>query len=270
MPFRTLNTDEVAQHLNLSGADIERLVKEGGIPCEKRGNRVVFRRADIDAWVSQRILKFSSSRLADYHQKSSRRTRSLLQREALLPELIRPDCIAPAMTAKTKASVVRDLAALADRTGLVCEAAELVASLLAREKLCSTAMPGGVAFLHPRQQQPYLLQSSFLLLGRTIQPIHFGSPDGQPTDLFFLLCCQNDLMHLHALARLCMMVQKTELLAQLRAGPDACTLRECLLRAEQTVIETLGDASGQRPIRRPADQLPPPARGKSMGTRAAD
>jgi excisionase family DNA binding protein len=259
MPFRTFNTDEVAQHLNLTGADIDRLVKDGDIPFEKRGDRVVFRQADIDAWASQRILKFSGSRLAEYHRKSSQRTRKLLQREALLPELIRPDTIALDMTAKTKASVVRDMAALADRTGLVCDAAELVASLLAREKLCSTAMPGGVAFLHPRQPQPYLLQSSFLVLGRTIQPIHFGSPDGQPTDLFFLLCCQNDLLHLHTLARLCMMVQKTGLLAELRAGTDASTLHERLLRAEQTVVETLaarpasGRLDGQHVI------APPPA-----------
>jgi excisionase family DNA binding protein len=247
MPFRTLNTDEVARHLNLTGADIDRLVKAGDIPFEKRGDRVVFREADIEAWASQRILKFSGSRLAEYHRKASQRTRKLL-----LPELIRPDYIAPAMAAKTKASVVRDMARLADRTGQVGDAAELVASLLAREKLCSTAMPGGVAFLHPRQQQPYLFQSSFLMCGRTIQPIHFGSPDGLPTDVFFLLCCQNDLLHLHTLARLCMMVQHTGLLAQLRAGTDASTLHERLLRAEQTVIETLDGTPGQRPIRRPA------------------
>ena len=251
MPFRTLNLDEVAEHLNMTGADIERLVKDGDIPFEKRGDRVVFRQVDIDAWASQRILKFSGSRLAEYHQKTSQRSRKLLQREALLPELIRPDYIAPAMTAKTKASIVRDLAAVADRTGLVCDATELVASLLAREKLCSTAMPGGVAFLHPRQQQPYLLQSSFVVLGRTIQPIHFGSPDGQPTDLFFLLCCQSDFLHLHALARLCMMVQKTDLLTELRAGADASTLHEGLLRAEQTVIAALGGAPGQPPARKP-------------------
>jgi excisionase family DNA binding protein len=245
MPFRTFNTDEVAQYLNLARADIERLVKDRAIPVETRGDRVVFRQRDIDAWASQRILGFSASRLAEYHRKSSQRTRRLLQRETLLPEMVRPEYIAPVMTAKTKASVVRDLAAVADRTGLVCDAAELVASLQAREKLCPTAVPGGVAFLHPRQQQPYLFQSSFLVLGRTIQPIHFGSPDGQPTDLFFLLCCQDDKLHLHTLARLCLMAQKTELLAQLRDAPDAAALHECLLAAEQTVIRNLSGAPGQ-------------------------
>jgi PTS system nitrogen regulatory IIA component len=242
MPFRTLNPEELALRLNLVRADVDRLVKRGDIPFEKRGGRVVFRQTDIDSWASQRILKFTGRGLAEYHEKSSRRTRKLLQRDALLPELIRPEHIAPAMTAKTKASVVRDLVALADRTGLVCDAAELVTSLLEREKLCPTAMPGGVAFVHPRQLQAYVLQSSFLVFGRTIQPIHFGSPDGEPTNLFFLICCQNDMLHLHTLARLCMMIQKTELLAGLRAAATAAALLECMLAAEQSVIAALGVA----------------------------
>jgi excisionase family DNA binding protein len=245
MPFRTLNIDEVAQYLNLGRADIDRLVKDRDIPFELRGNHVVFRRTEVDAWASQRILGLNARRLADYHLKSSQRTRELLRREAILPEMIRPDTIAPAMTAKTKPSVLRDLAALANRTSMVCDTAELVASLQAREKLCPTAVPGGVAFLHPRHQQPYLFLASFLVLGRTLQPVHFGSPDGRPTDLFFLLCCQDDKLHLHTLARLCMMAQKTELLAQLRAAGDAAALHDCLLAAEQSVIANLRSTPDQ-------------------------
>ena len=177
MPHRILNSDEVAQYLHLGRAEIERLVKDREIPFETRGGRVMFRLADIDDWASRRILGFNGVRLAEYHRKSSERTRRLLRRETLLPEMIRPKFITPAMTAKTKASVLRDLAALADRTGWVGDMAELVATLQAREQLCPTAVPGGVAFLHPRSPQPYLFQSSFLVLGRTIQPIHFGSPD---------------------------------------------------------------------------------------------
>jgi len=251
MPFRTLNLPDVAQLLHLTDADIDRLVRDRDIPFERRGGQIVFRLAEIEAWASQRILKFSGKRLAEFHQKSSRRTAKLLQREALLPELIRPDYIDPAMTAKTKASVVREMAALADRTGLVCDPAELIATLVAREKLCSTAMPGGVAFLHPRSPLPYLFEASCLVFGHTIQPIHFGALDGQPTDLFFLLCIQNDVLHLHTLARLCLMVQKTNLLGELRTGADAAALHERLLEAEQVVMASLGGTSGPPPIGRP-------------------
>ena len=233
MPYRFLNVDEVAEYLHLSRADIERLVKDRDIPFESRGDRPVFCQWDIDAWASQRILRASASRLAEYQPKSSQRTRSFLAGGALLPQLLRPEQIDPAMAAKTKASVLRDMAALAARTGWVCDPPELVASLKAREALCSTAVPGGVAFLHPRAQQPYRFAASFLVLGRTVQPIHFGVPDGQPADIFFLLGCQDERLHLQLLARLCLMVQKSDLLMQLRAVPDASTMHKCLVAAAQ-------------------------------------
>jgi len=222
-------------------------VKDRDIPFETRGDRTVFRRHDLDGWASRRILDASAGRLAEYPQPSWPRTCALQPGDLLLPALIRPEQIHPAMTAKTKASVLRELVALAERTGWVCDASDLIASLQAREALCSTAVPGGVAFLHPRAQEPYRFSASFLVLGRTVRPIHYGAPDGRPTDLFFLLCCQDDKLHLHTLARLCLMAQKTELLSQLRAAPDAAALHECLLVAEQSVIENRHGAPGQRP-----------------------
>jgi nitrogen PTS system EIIA component len=235
MPYRYLNLDEAAQHLHLDRADLESLVKDQEIPFEKRGGRIVFSRPDLDAWASQRILGASASRLAEFHKKTSQDSQGLLASDALLPELIRPEQIDPAMKAKTKASVLRDMVALAGRTGLVYDPPELIASLEAREELCSTAVPGGVAFLHPRAQQPYRFAASFLVLGRTVQPIHYGSPDRQPTDLFFLLGCQDDRLHLHILARLCLIAVKTDLLARLRGAADANAMCECLLESEQEV-----------------------------------
>jgi hypothetical protein len=63
----------------------------------------------------------------------------------------------------------------------------------------------------------------------------FGVPDGQPTRLFFLICCQDDGLHLHVLARLCLMAQKTSLLEQLRQAPDAESMHRSILAAETEV-----------------------------------
>ena len=128
--------------------------------------------------------------------------------------MLEAGAIASAMTSKTKASVLRDLVALAEKTGNLCDPKTLLASLEAREELCSTAVPGGFALPHPRSHDPYLFETSFIVVGRPVQEIHFGAPDGQPTHLFFLICCQDDRLHLHTLARLCLIVQKTKLLDQ--------------------------------------------------------
>ena len=112
----------------------------------------------------------------------------------------------------------------------------MLAGLKAREELCSTGLPGGLAILHTRQAEDYLFESLFLVLGRTVQDIPFGAPDGGPTNLFFLIACPDDRLHLHTLARLCMMAQKTDLLMNLRAAPDAPTMYECLIAAENEVL----------------------------------
>ncbi len=236
MPYRTFTIEEVAEYLHLTPADIERLVENQEIPCEERGGRVVFRRQDIDAWASQRILGLQDRSLVEYHQKTSRGTRQVFENEAIMPELIRAEYIEPALAAKTKASVLREMVALADRTGKLNQARDLLESLEAREELCTTALPEGLALLHPRHHDPYMFDASFIVLGRPVQEIHFGAPDGQPTTLFFLVCCQDDRIHLHALARLCLMAQKTALLAELRAAPDAAAMEAHILAAETQVL----------------------------------
>jgi len=250
MPYRTYGLDEVARYLHLSGADIERLVKDKHIPFERHGERLVFRKVDIDSWASQRILGLEGRPLADYHQRSSRGTRQIVPNEAIMPDMIQPGFIEPAMTAKTKASVLRQMVALAEKTGRVCDPQTLLEGLQAREELCSTGIPGGLALLHSRNPESYLFEASFLALGRTIQQIPFGAPDGQPTDLFLLIGCPDDRMHLHTLARLCLMAQKTDLLADLRQVTDADAMCQSILAAEQAVL------ANRKPL---ADSSDPPA-----------
>jgi len=236
MTFRLLDLDGVASYLHLTPADIEQRVKNREIPFEKRGDRVVFRKSEIDAWASQRILGLPGRRLADYHQKSTRHARKMLTPETILPEMLRSGAVASAMTSKTRASVLRDLVALAEKTGNLADSKTLLASLEAREELCSTAVPGGFALPHPRSHEPYLFETSFIVVGRPVQEIHFGAPDGQPTHLFFLLCCQDDRLHLHTLARLCLIALKTKVLDQLRDAPDAGTMRNAIIAAEQEIL----------------------------------
>jgi mannitol/fructose-specific phosphotransferase system IIA component (Ntr-type) len=239
MPHRTLGLSEVVRYLHLNRADVERLVKNRDIPFERHGQRLVFRKVEIDAWASPLILGLEGRRLADYHEQTSRDTRQILPHQAVIPEMIRPEFIDSALPAKTKASVLRELTALAAKTGRVWDAAGLLAGLEAREALCSTGLPGGLALLHTRHPESYLFESVFLALGRTVQPIPFGAPDGRPTDLFFLVACPDDRLHLHALARLCLMAQKTDLLQALRAAADAESMCRSLKAAEETVLKSL-------------------------------
>ena len=236
MPHKTFNLDEVAHYLHLRADEVQRYVQERVIPYEERGGRLVFKRNEIDTWASRRILGATEKRLKTYHRQSSAQ---VAQQHTIVPELMRAEFIDPALASRTKASVIRDMVQLAERTELVNDAADLVRSLEERERLCTTALPGSVALLHPHTHDPYLFSDSFIVFGRAVQPLPFGSPDGSTTDLFFLVCCQNDRLHLHVLARICMMCHHTDLLLNLREASDGPTLYAALLAAEQQVVRQL-------------------------------
>ena len=132
MSYQLLNLEEVARYLHLTDADVERRVKDREIPFEKRGGRVVFSKRDIDAWASQRILGLPEQRLEEYHRKSTHGTREFLPQEAILPEMLELGAVDSAMTSKTKASALRDLVVLAEKTGQLTYPKELLESLETR------------------------------------------------------------------------------------------------------------------------------------------
>ncbi len=239
MTYRALTIEEVADYLHLTKQAVEQLVRAHEIPHTRQGHRVVFQRTEIDAWASRRLLGFSPRDLTDYHQASSAKAHDLSAEHAILPELIQADHIATDLRSKTKHSVIRDLVALAERTGLLNYPDDLLAGIQTREQQCSTALAGGLALLHTTHHEPYLAEDSFIVLGRTVQPVPFGSPDGRTTDLFFLVCAQDERIHLHLLARLCMCAYHTPLLTELREAVDAGSMLTSLLAAEQAVIAAL-------------------------------
>ncbi len=239
MAYQELSLEEVAEYLHVSTQNVEQLVRRKEIPFELRGDRLVFRNDEIDAWASARLLGMPDKQLTDYHKASSTKEHNLSTKHAIMPELIRTSYIEPEMRSKTKNSIIRAMVDLANRTELLNYPDDLRQAIEEREQMCSTALAGGIALLHAKNHVPYLSEDSFVVLGRTIQPVPFGSPDGQTTDLFFLLVSQDERTHLHVLARICMMCYHTSLLIQLRDAPDAQTMMDAILAAEKQVIEEL-------------------------------
>jgi PTS system nitrogen regulatory IIA component len=239
MPHRVFSVQEVAEYLHVSINDIEELVKHKEIPFDQQGGRLVFRQRDIDAWASRRILGLSAEDLTRYHKTSSAKAHDLSAQHAIIPELVKPSFFEPELKAKTKGSVIREMVKLADRTELLNYPDELLTAIQEREQMCSTALGGGIALLHAKHHQPYMSEDSFLVLGRAIQPVPFGSPDGRTTDLFFLLCAQDDRTHLHLLARICMMCYHTSVLMDLRDADSAESMAAALIAAEVEVIKEL-------------------------------
>ena len=239
MPYREMTLAELSAYLHVQREDLDRLVRREEIPFERKGDRVVFRRAEIDAWASQRLLGSTRKNLRQFHRESSATVRELSRQHAIIVDLCRPGFIEPALTCRTRASVLREMVNMAARTGLLYDPADLLKSIEYRERLCSTALPGGIAILHPRSPSPYISEDSFIVLGRTVQAIPFGAADGSTTDLFFLVCCQDERLHLHVLARLCMMGRDTDMIEALRGAADAAAMHDILAQSEAAIIRNL-------------------------------
>ena len=238
MPHRFLELEEAANYLHISPGDLERLLKHNEVPHERRGPKVIFRRVELDAWVSQRILGLEGKGLHDFHRRTSA-GKPGDDAEPIITRRIRPGYIDPALPAKTKASVLREMARLAASTGGITSPDDLLQGLRDREELCSTGLPGGMAILHTRTHDPYLFEEPLIVLGRTVQNVPYGAPDGKGTRLFFLLGCVDDRMHLRSMARLCVLAQQPGFLLSLVEAPDAEKMFELLARAEEEVLRAL-------------------------------
>ena len=116
-----------------------------------------------------------------------------------LADLIARDAILPAVKAGSKKQILQEIGARA-REAYGLDTRLVVEGLLAREKLGSTAMGGGVAIPHARLKG---LQSIAGLFARLERPADFEAVDGQGVDLLFVLLApeESGADHLRALAR---------------------------------------------------------------------
>jgi PTS system nitrogen regulatory IIA component len=201
MSARQMNLEEAAAYLRMEPIALSRLVRQGEAPYSGDPARPLFQADNLDAWASKRILGMDPKRLAEFERGvAAARPRE----EAFdLLSLAAPERVFLGVEARTKASLLSALVDCADSLGLLYDPKDLLESLRNREDESSTALPGGIAIPHPRHHDPYLATESFLVVARPLQPIHFGASDGKPSDLFFLLVCQDERLHLRALARLC-------------------------------------------------------------------
>jgi mannitol/fructose-specific phosphotransferase system IIA component (Ntr-type) len=93
----------------------------------------------------------------------------------------------------------------------------------------------GVAVPHPAR--PFYAEGPILAAARTVQGIAFGERQGGLTDLFFLVCCPDQVSHLLYLGRLCRLLIDANLRKALRAAEDSGEFLAVLRAAEAELTE---------------------------------
>lgn len=149
-----------------------------------------------------------------------------------LTDLLQPDCLKVPLVAAEKQAAIFELAdLLAQKTG-VPDAAALREAIWHREQTRTTGIGHGIAIPHGKCAG---IQRLSMAIGRPAEPIAFGSIDGQPVDLIFLIASPPDQTgpHIQALARISRLLTDESFRDAIRDAPDAATLYEMILRQEE-------------------------------------
>ena len=114
---------------------------------------------------------------------------------------LHPEMIIPSLAALTKDEVLAELAVHAAEHANGLDRAEIIKSLLEREKLGSTGIGDGIAIPHGKLRT---IDDIVLAFGRSIAGVDFNALDERKVHLFFLLLAPESAagIHLKTLARI--------------------------------------------------------------------
>jgi excisionase family DNA binding protein len=219
-PLMTL--PELAVYLHLDEKTVFKLVSTGRLPGHALDGKWRFKRQQIDEWLEQQLVGDDTD-FADLPDGMKLPLEDLLPDQAIIPDLKSAQPLA----------VIEELAARAYAAGWISDKPWFVGAVVERESLSSTAMEGGVAFLHTRARDKGKIHRPFLVVGRSWRGIPFGAPDGRPTYLFFLMGLKYDRLHLPVLGRLARALRNPATIARLRALSSPEQLRALLLKEDE-------------------------------------
>ncbi len=195
-----LTLKELAEYLRVNERTILRMLKSGQIQGVKIGGQWRFNGSQIDQ------LFFPPNKpsgpdvvpLTEFTQPNI---------PMPISRLLREDRAILDMKAKSLEGVLQELSDPFAKKTLILDIQDLRNRLLAREKLLSTGIGGGIAIPHPRDPIPTLREPAIVIFGRSKAGVDFQAPDKKPVRLFFLLACQNIELHLHLMGALARLLQ---------------------------------------------------------------
>jgi excisionase family DNA binding protein len=219
-----LTIHELAVYLHLDEGTVNKLVAAGKIPSIQIDRQWRFKKVAIDQWIQDQLVGDDES-FVDVPDGMKLPLEDLLPDQAIIQNL----------RASTPIAVIEELAARAYKNGWLADKPWFVGAVVERESLASTAMEGGVAFLHTRAKDKGKIARPFVVVGRSWEGIPFGAADGNPTYLFFLLGLKYDRLHLPILGRLARALRNPTTIAKLRSLSSPDQVRALLLKEDANV-----------------------------------
>jgi PTS system nitrogen regulatory IIA component len=214
-----MDLEQVADYLKRDQREVTKLANRGHLPGRKVGGEWRFAKAEINYWIETQLPAYTAEQL---HALETRDVPGQGQ-EPLLTSLLAKESVAVPLLSATRASALKELVRLAEKSWQVYDPEAILEAIRQREEMGTTALENGVALPHPRRPMPTALGESLIAYGRTASGIPFGADRGGLTDIFFLVCCRDESTHLRTLTRLSRLLLRPGFINALRVAetPEA-------------------------------------------------
>lgn len=154
-----------------------------------------------------------------------------MNQQLRVADILKAECVLSDLVARDKAGVLRELAALLERRGVIKSAEAAFRVLSEREQLGSTGIGDGVAIPHGKLPELDYVVAAF---ARSPEGVSFEAMDGEPVHLVFLLLAPENgaNLHLKALARVARLMKSPDFRDELKVTDDPAALYDKILRED--------------------------------------
>ena len=148
-----------------------------------------------------------------------------------ISDLLIKDRINLDVKSTNKVDIIKELAKLHEKTGVLNDYDGYVKALMAREEQSSTGIGEGIAIPHAKTE---FVKEPALAMGRKPEGIDYDSLDGEPATLFFMIAAPDGAnnTHIETLARLSQLLLDDDFKAALENAKTADEVLEIINKAE--------------------------------------
>lgn len=231
MSNEMMDLEELARYLRRDEREVSKLASRGHLPGQKVGGQWRFARAEVTHWLETQLHQYDEAQL------TALETAHAASEEVRVSSLLSEATIAVPLPATTRKSILKELVKLAEQSWQVYDPDAILEAITQREEMASTALGSGVAIPHPHRPLPQALGESVIAFGRTASGVPFGAPQGNLTDLFFLVCCQDYQTHLRVLTRLSRLLLRPGFMDELRAAETPAEVWQLIDATERQLTD---------------------------------
>ncbi|MHB8094126.1 MAG: PTS sugar transporter subunit IIA [Candidatus Aminicenantales bacterium] len=199
-----LKIKDIVNLLQVPEKTVRQWIKDHAIPYHQINHRYRFNRAEINEWILDDKPDLAS-KLLDL---------SIAGRPTHFTDLLRSGGIYYGIPGRTVKEILH-AAIEAIQTPAPISKEDILAALINREMMMTTAIGRGIAIPHPRHPIITKVEDARVSLCFLKDPADFGALDGRPVHTLFLLLTDNPRRHLEVLSKISYLCQLPDFLRRL-------------------------------------------------------